>query len=162
MEFSVSTSQPFEPRHDKTNKVSVRPAKTQISLGICPVSSESLLSAWRNIGPLSTYWAHSEDSDVSLRWAHRSFCWFCCMAAHICERGNTGLQLFPWDSHWTILLQVLQLYISKFSIFKNFLVYHPICMKFAQNSLILSNFHFSIYSFYYFRSFSFKGWINFS
>ena len=24
----------FEPRHDKTNKVTVRPAKTQISLGI--------------------------------------------------------------------------------------------------------------------------------
>ena len=29
----------FEPRHDKTNKVSVRPAKTQISLGIHPVWS---------------------------------------------------------------------------------------------------------------------------
>ena len=27
----------FEPRHDKTSKVSVRPAKTQISLGIYPV-----------------------------------------------------------------------------------------------------------------------------
>ena len=26
-----------EPRYDKTNKVSVRPAKSQISLGICPV-----------------------------------------------------------------------------------------------------------------------------
>ena len=27
----------FEPQHDKTNKVTVRPAKTQISLGIRPV-----------------------------------------------------------------------------------------------------------------------------
>ena len=27
----------IEPRHDKTNKVSVRPAKTQISLVIHPV-----------------------------------------------------------------------------------------------------------------------------
>ena len=27
----------YEPRHDKTNKMSVRPAKTQISLGIRPV-----------------------------------------------------------------------------------------------------------------------------
>ena len=27
----------FEPRHDKTNKVSVRPAKTQINLGNRPV-----------------------------------------------------------------------------------------------------------------------------
>ena len=26
-----------QPRHDKTNKMSVRPAKTQISLGIRPV-----------------------------------------------------------------------------------------------------------------------------
>ena len=29
----------FEPWHDKTNKMSVRPAKTQFSLGICPVCS---------------------------------------------------------------------------------------------------------------------------
>ena len=27
----------YEPRHDKTNKMNVRPAKTQISLGIRPV-----------------------------------------------------------------------------------------------------------------------------
>ena len=27
----------FEPHHDKTNNVAVRPAKTQISLGIRPV-----------------------------------------------------------------------------------------------------------------------------
>ena len=53
----------FEPRHDKTNTVTVRPAKTQISLGIRPVRSESSLSAWRNLGSLATRWAHSEDSD---------------------------------------------------------------------------------------------------
>ena len=29
----------FEPHHDKTNKMTVRPAKTQISLGIRPVWS---------------------------------------------------------------------------------------------------------------------------
>ena len=44
-----------------------RLAKTQISLGIHPVWSESSLSAWRNIGPLSTCWAHSEDSDQTGR-----------------------------------------------------------------------------------------------
>ena len=33
----------FEPPHDKTNKMTVRPAKTQISLGIHPVWPESLL-----------------------------------------------------------------------------------------------------------------------
>ena len=31
----------YELRHDKTNKMSVRQAKTQISLGIRPVWSES-------------------------------------------------------------------------------------------------------------------------
>ena len=45
----------YEPRHDKTNKMSVRPAKTQISLGIRPVWSESSLSAWRNLGSLATH-----------------------------------------------------------------------------------------------------------
>ena len=53
----------FEPWHDKTNNVAVRPAKTQISLGIRPVWSESLLSAWRKLGSLATHKAHSEDSD---------------------------------------------------------------------------------------------------
>ena len=52
-----------EPRHDKTNKAAVHPTKTQISLGICPVWSVSLLSAWRKLGSLATHWAHGEDSD---------------------------------------------------------------------------------------------------
>ena len=43
--------------------MAVQPAKTQISLGICPVWSESSLSAWRNLGSLATYWAHGKDSD---------------------------------------------------------------------------------------------------
>ena len=37
--------QTYEPSHDKNNKVTVRPAKTQISLDIRPVCSESLLCA---------------------------------------------------------------------------------------------------------------------
>ena len=59
----VTHSGKYEPPHDKTNNVVVRPAKTQISLGICPVWSESSLSAWRKPGSLPTHWAHSEDSD---------------------------------------------------------------------------------------------------
>ena len=57
----------YEPRHDKTSKVTVRPAKTRISLGIRPVWSEYSLSAWRNLGSLATHWAHSEDSDQTSR-----------------------------------------------------------------------------------------------
>ena len=74
----------YELRHDKTYKMAVRPAKTQISLGIRPVWSESSLSVWRSIGSLATHWAHSEDwsdwadaqADLSLRWAHSHFVGF--------------------------------------------------------------------------------------
>ena len=55
-----------EPPHDKTNK-HVRPVKTQTSLGIHPIWSESLLSAWRKLGFLAIHWAHSEDSDQTGR-----------------------------------------------------------------------------------------------
>ena len=59
----------------KPTKWSVCPTKTQISLGIHSVWSESSLSAWRKLGSLATYWALSEDwsdwadaqADLSLR-----------------------------------------------------------------------------------------------
>ena len=82
-----------EPPHDKTNKVSVRPAKTQISLGIRPVWSESLLCAqWVAKDPRFLH-ADSEKKTLirqdgypgwseSLLGAH-SFCWFCHVAAQI-------------------------------------------------------------------------------
>ena len=44
----------------KPTKWPARPAKTQISLGICPVWLESSLSAWRSIGPLATHWAQAK------------------------------------------------------------------------------------------------------
>ena len=69
-------------RMTKPTKWPVRPAKAQISLGIRPVWSVRCLheEAWRKLGSLATQWAHSEDSaqsDLSLCWAHKSFCWFC-------------------------------------------------------------------------------------
>ena len=78
--------------------MTVRPVKTQIKLGICPVWSESSLSAWRKVGSLATHWAHSEDwsdwadaqADLSLCWVHISVCWFCHEAAQI---------IFPLGSH---------------------------------------------------------------
>ena len=42
--------------------MTVRPAKTQISLGIRLVWSESSLSAWTRLESLATHWTHSEDS----------------------------------------------------------------------------------------------------
>ena len=60
-------------------------------------TSESSLSAWRNIGPLTTYWAHREDSDQTewmprLIWifaGHTSFSWFCHAVAHMLDECKT-------------------------------------------------------------------------
>ena len=57
--------------------MSVRPAKTPISLGIRPVWSESSLCAqWIAKDP-SFLHADSKDSDLRLCWAYMPFCWFC-------------------------------------------------------------------------------------
>ena len=56
-----------EPPFDKTNKVAVRPVKTQISLGICPVWLEPLLCVhWVAKDPTFLH-ADSEDSDQTGR-----------------------------------------------------------------------------------------------
>ena len=57
----------FEPRHDKTNKMSVHPAKTQISLGIHPVWPESSLCAQLVAKDPSFLHANSIDSDQTGR-----------------------------------------------------------------------------------------------
>ena len=57
----------YEPPHDKTNRMILRPAKTQISLGIRPVWSEfSLCVQWVAKDPIVPY-ADSEDSDQTGR-----------------------------------------------------------------------------------------------
>ena len=75
----------------KPTKWHVRPARTQISLGIWSDWSESSLCAqWVAKDP-SILHADSEDwsdwanarADLSLCWAHMPFCWFCHEAAHI-------------------------------------------------------------------------------
>ena len=84
----------YEPPHNKTNKMSVCPVKTQISLGIRPVWSVfavCLMGSYK--GPklsscgqrrLWSDWADAQ-ADLSLRWVH-SLCWFCHVAAHICRK----------------------------------------------------------------------------
>ena len=73
-----------EPRHDKTNRMSVRPAKTQISLVIHPVWSVfafRLKKAWGLSYQLSAQrrlcsdWVDAQ-ADLSLRWAHSHFIGF--------------------------------------------------------------------------------------
>ena len=102
-EFHTMIHQSFEPPHDKTNKMTVHPAKTQISLGIRPVWSESSLSAWRKLGSLATHWAYSEDwsdwadaqADLSLRWVHTHFVGFVTRWL-ICAWQGFGRSLTLW------------------------------------------------------------------
>ena len=64
--YALKECVPFEPRHDKTKQMTVRPAKTQISLGIRPVWSVfavRMKKAWVLSYPLSA----SEDSDQTGR-----------------------------------------------------------------------------------------------
>ena len=74
----------FKPYRDETNKVAVRPAKTQISLGIRPVWSVfavRMKETWVLSYPLSAErrlcsdWADAQ-ADLSLRWAHTHFVGF--------------------------------------------------------------------------------------
>ena len=82
----------------KPTKWHVHPVKTQISLGIRPVWSESSLSAWRKLGSLATRWAHSEDSDQpgrSLRWAHSHFVGF--VTRQLKDSGK-AIMFLQWHS----------------------------------------------------------------
>ena len=65
----------YEPLHDKTSKMTVRPAKTQTSLDIRSFSNKVQSEDWSD-------WADAK-ADLSLRWAHMPFCWFCPKAAYI-------------------------------------------------------------------------------
>ena len=60
-------SNSYEPPRDKTNKVSMRPAKTQISLCIRPVWSESSMCPQRVAEGPSFLHTNSEDSDQTGR-----------------------------------------------------------------------------------------------
>ena len=92
-----------EPRHHKTNKMSVRPAKTQISLGIRPVWSQSSLCAqWEAKDP-SFLHADSEDSDQTGRmprliwvFAGRTVTWFVLSWRGSCVNYSDEETLSAW------------------------------------------------------------------
>ena len=74
------------------SKWHVRHRKTLISLGISTVWSVftiSMKNRWVLGFPQSAQWRYWSDwahtlADVSLRWAHMSFCWFCNALTQIC------------------------------------------------------------------------------
>ena len=79
---SVSILRPvYEPPYNKTNKVVVRPSAQSNQRLRSPheESSGPKLPIERTAKTL----IRLAEADLNLRWAHRSFCWFCHVAAHI-------------------------------------------------------------------------------
>ena len=88
--------EPNEPRREKTNNVVVRPAQTQINLGICLVWPDSLLSAQTVAKGLSYLNADSEDSDQTGRMPR--LIWVCAgrtttLLVLSCRGSNVKVQL---------------------------------------------------------------------
>ena len=86
----------FEPWYDKTNKMSVHPAKPQISLGIRPVWWESLLCAqWVAKDPSFLLVDSDAQADLSLHLVHTHFV------------GCVMLRLIlPLQTYWSFWLPV--------------------------------------------------------
>ena len=103
----------FKPPHDKTNKMTVRPAKTQISLGIRPVWSKSLLCTHWVAKEPNFLRVDSEDSDQTGRmprliWVFAGYkCHFVGFVRRrlIFRAGNC--KYFPWPE---LTVGVSQLY----------------------------------------------------
>ena len=106
----------YEPRHDKTNKMNVCPAKTQISLGIRPVWSESSLCAQWVAKNLRFLHADSEDSDQTVRmprliWVFAGhilnlFVLSCCGSYSHKHYNNTGVLVYAHKWHNTQVFSV--------------------------------------------------------
>ena len=74
----------------------MRPAKTQISLGVRPVWTQSSLSAWRKLWSLATHWVHSEDSDRTGRVPRLSWVFAGCT----CHFVGFVMRRLVWFSDW--------------------------------------------------------------
>ena len=98
MSQEVSTKVVFEPPHDKTNKLTCAPSEDSDQPGhpssLISVFAVRMKKAWVLSYPLSAQrrlwpdWADAQ-ADLSLRWAHMPFCWFCHEAAHLSKNKIT-------------------------------------------------------------------------
>ena len=83
----------------------MRPAKTQISLGIHSVDihlccmHEKALCPWLSQEAQGRLWSDWMDAqaNLSLCWEHRSFCLFCCAVPHFQVKGCL-VYFMNWDS----------------------------------------------------------------
>ena len=97
----------FQPPHDKTNKNDCAPSEDLDQPRHPPspirVIAVCMKQAWILSYPLSAQrnlwsdWADAQ-ADLSLRWAHMPFCWFCLEAAHL------SMTLLTLNVAWTIIV----------------------------------------------------------
>ena len=82
-----------EPQRDKTNKMICAPSEDSDQPGH-PVFAVRLKSTWSSAQwRLWSDWIDAQ-ADLSLRWAHMSFCWFCRAAAQILLLLNGDVLLY--------------------------------------------------------------------
>ena len=101
----------------KPTKWHVRPAKTQLSLGIrlIRVFAVRLEKARILNYPLSAQrrlWSDWADAQavLSLRWAHMPFCWFCQDAAHLFLHNCKNINLKSFNFHLKLWQMMMSLY----------------------------------------------------
>ena len=86
---------PFEPPHDKTNKMACAPSEDLDQPAVHPPSlirvfAVHMKKAWVLSYPVSAQQRHWSDwadaqADLSLHWAHMPFCWCCHEAPHFLD-----------------------------------------------------------------------------
>ena len=89
----------FEPEHDKTNKMTCASSdesdKPEHPPSLIRVFADRMKKAWVRSYPLSaqrrfwSVWADAQ-TDLSLCWEHRWFCWFCRAVAHFIQLRHNG------------------------------------------------------------------------
>ena len=82
-----------EPAHDKTNKMACAPSEDRTAWASTQSDQSLLCTQWVAQDPSflhvdSKDWSDWSDAqaDLSLRWAHMPFCWFCHVLAQIYMR----------------------------------------------------------------------------
>ena len=99
----------IEPRHYKTNKMICAPSEDSDHPGHPPSlirdCAVRLKQNWVLSYPLSAHrrlwsdWANAQ-ADLSLRWAQRSFCWFCHEVAQNASSSSLNMQHIYISSHF--------------------------------------------------------------
>ena len=91
-----------EPQHDKINKIICAPSEDSDQPGHPPSQIRVFVVRMKKhwvliylLSALRRLWSHWADAqtDLGLRWAHRSVCWFCHEAAQIKTQSSQSMKI---------------------------------------------------------------------